>query len=77
MSYCDTAVELPFANDGVPGFPAYTVPEVPFGLNTEPGAETEPPGVAVLPRMRLPQVLGGAPGWPGPWGWYLLPQSRR
>ena len=66
MSYWEIAVLLPLANDAVPGLPAYTVPEVPVGLNTEPAAELELPGVEVAPE--LPHVVPGAPGWPGPLG---------
>jgi hypothetical protein len=37
------------------------VPDWPLGLNTEPGAETEAPGVTGLSG---PQVFVGAPGCP-------------
>src|SRR6516225_4780601 len=64
MSYCETAcVLLALADEAVPGLPAYTVPACPLGLNTEPPALTELPGVEVAPV--LPQVVPGAPGWPG------------
>jgi hypothetical protein len=67
MSYWDTALGLcEWAEDAVPGFPAYTVPAVPAELNGEPEAEFEPPGVEVAPW--LPHVVPGAPGWPGPFG---------
>jgi hypothetical protein len=48
MSYWETAVGLPFASEGVPGLPAYTVPACPLGLNTEPGALAALPGVEVV-----------------------------
>jgi hypothetical protein len=38
---------------------------VPFGLNGEPEAFADPPGVF---GFWLPQVLFGAPGCPGPLG---------
>ena len=59
MSYCDTAAELFAIKECVSGFPAYTVPDWPAGLNTEPGALTALPGVTGL---SVPQVLLGAPG---------------
>jgi hypothetical protein len=60
MSYCETACELlAFADEAVPGLPAYTVPAVPFGLNGEPLAVAELPGVDVA--SALPQVVPGAP----------------
>ena len=67
MSYCETAFEL-FAcsAEAVPGLPAYTVPACPLGLNGEPLALAELPGVTVA--LGLPQVVPGAPGWPGPFG---------
>ena len=67
MSYCETACGL-FAccAEAVPGLPAYTVPACPFGLNGEPLALAELPGVDVA--SELPQVVPGAPGWPGPFG---------
>lgn len=58
MSYWATAaVELDFASDAVSGFPAYTVPAVPLGLNADPGA------AAALPGLGPPtvHVLVGAP----------------
>jgi len=48
------------ANDAVPGLPAHTTPAWPLGLNGEPGAATEDPGVT---GFAGPQVLVGAPGW--------------
>jgi hypothetical protein len=67
MSYWDTALALPFASEGVPGLPAYTVPAWPPGLNTEPGALAELPGVELV-AAELKHVVPGAPGWPGPLG---------
>jgi hypothetical protein len=42
------------------------VPATPFGLNGDPSAEIELPGVNRLDGP--PQVLVGAPGCPGPFG---------
>jgi hypothetical protein len=62
MSYCEMAFPLwEFAREAVPGLPAYTVPAVPDGLNTEPPAEAELPGVDDV-ALELPQVVPGAPG---------------
>jgi hypothetical protein len=62
VSYCETtAVLFAFANDAVPGLPAYTFPAWPVGLNGEPGAVAEDPGVT---GFEGPHVLAGAPGWP-------------
>jgi len=67
MSYCEIAFPLWECNaEAVPGLPAYTVPAWPLGLNGEPPALTELPGVEVAPG--LPQVVPGAPGCPGPLG---------
>src|SRR5258707_9359065 len=61
-SYCETtAVLFALASDAVPGLPAYTTPAWPLGLNGEPGAATEDPGVT---GFAGPHVLVGAPGWP-------------
>src|SRR5260370_17692436 len=61
-SYCETtAVLFALANDAVPGLPAYTTPAWPLGLNGEPGAVTEDPGVT---GFAGPHVLVGAPAWP-------------
>ncbi len=40
------------------------MPAVPLGLNGEPFAEPELPGVTV----NVEHVVFGAPGWPGPFG---------
>ena len=42
-------MELEFATDAVPGFPAYTLPACPALLNGDPGAEAALPGVGPLP----------------------------
>lgn len=64
MSYCDTAfVLLEFAADAVPGFPAYTLPACPLGLNGD-WELLEFPGVTIY----CWQVVFGAPGCPGPFG---------
>lgn len=61
-SYWETAaVELEFASDAVPGFPAYTVPACPLGLNGDPDAATALPGVCV---PGAPHVFVGAPRCP-------------
>jgi hypothetical protein len=49
------------ASDAVLGFPAYTTPAWPLGLNGEPGAAAELPGITGLAG---PHVFVGAPGWP-------------
>jgi len=48
-------------SEAVLGLPAYTTPAWPFGLNGDPEAVAEAPGVTGLDG---PQVLVGAPGWP-------------
>jgi hypothetical protein len=50
-----------WASEAVPGLPAYTTPACPAGLNGDPGAVAELPGITGLDG---PQVLVGAPGWP-------------
>src|SRR5215467_267970 len=61
-SYWATAAVLfAWAKDAVPGLPAYTNPAWPLGLNGEPGALAEEPGVTGLAG---PHVLAGAPRWP-------------
>jgi len=56
ISYWETALGLfAWASDAVPGFPAYTVPACPVGLNTEPGEDIEFPG-AVAVDDELKQV---------------------
>jgi hypothetical protein len=60
-SYCDTlAVFTEFCGCS----PAYTPPDVPDGLNAEPGAVAELPGV--LGAVALPQVWLGWPVLAGP-----------
>jgi len=48
-------------SEAVLGLPAYTTPAWPFGLNGDPEAVAELPGITGLDG---PQVLVGAPGWP-------------
>ena len=50
----------------MPGLPAYTDPAWPFGLNGDPFALADLPGVEVA--FELPHVVPGAPGCPGPFG---------
>ena len=54
-------MELEFATDAVPLFPAYTLPACPVLLNGDPPALTALPGVEVPGE---PQVFVGAPLWP-------------
>jgi len=54
------------ASDAVPLLPAYTVPATPVELKGEPLAEAE--GGVWLVALEEPQVVRGAPGWPGPFG---------
>ncbi len=64
-SYSDTAWGLfELFRDAVSGLPAYTVPEVPFGLKTEPEAFTALPGKTGMPWHVVPLKAPGYPGLP-------------
>jgi hypothetical protein len=68
MSYCETAcVLLAFAAEAVPVLPAYTALACPAPLNTEALAVVTALAGADA-ALELPQVVPGAPGWPGPFG---------
>src|SRR5665811_361924 len=65
MSYCETACLLPAcSNDAVSGLPAYTVPACPLGLNGEPAAEMDLPGVKSAPGVTRHSLPADTPGCP-------------
>jgi len=63
MSYCETAAALlAFANEAVPGLPAYTLLACPLPLNTELLAVVTALAGASDVALELKQVVPGAPG---------------
>jgi hypothetical protein len=75
MSYSETECALAlFCCEAVPGLPAYTWPDWPFGLNGD-CPDADPPGVVVKFWQLVEPLPPPVPGCPGPLGLGFAPAT--